>query len=135
MVRPTRTMLKKMGITPPKRSKPAPLKGKIKSGAFSTFKEASNIGKLKRVPKKFMKDEEKYVKLIEKNKPISEKQLLSFSKAIKINQRTNADGFINLNTFNNAKGSLTHGKKELDELGYNPKKLTPLIKRLYKIKD
>ena len=29
MVRPTRTMLKKMGITPPKRSKPAPLDVKV----------------------------------------------------------------------------------------------------------
>jgi len=111
-------------------------------GSFIAKKVAKKVVKkvvpksnTKKVPKKFMKDEEKYLKLIESNKPISEKQLLAFSKAVKVNQRTNADGFINLNTLNKAKGSLTHGRKELDELGYNPKKLTPLIKRLYKIKD
>jgi len=111
-------------------------KGKIKGASVAkTFSEASNVGKIKKVPKKFFKDEEKYLKLIEKHKPISEKQLLAFSKAVKITERTNADGFINLNTLNKAKGSLTHGKRELEELGYNPKKLNSLMKKLYKIKD
>ena len=82
-----------------------------------------------KVPKKYLNTEQSILKKIDQNKPLTEKQMLNFSQAVKINEKPKVMGksfeegrnYVTKNQLNNTKGSITRAIKELGDLGYNPK--------------
>ena len=82
-----------------------------------------------KVPKKYLNTEQSILKKIDQNKPLTEKQMLNFSQAVKINEKAKVLGksfeegrnYVTKNQLNTTKGSITRAIKELGDLGYNPK--------------
>jgi hypothetical protein len=88
--------------------------------------------------KKFVNMEQRIINKVDKQQPVTEKQVLEFSKAIKLNQKAKVMGknfeegnnYVTKKQFNNTKGSIKHGLNELDELGYFPMKTNKFLKGL-----
>ena len=108
-----------------------------KIGGKTLASRKPDINKIK-LGKKFVNIEQRIINKVDKQQPVTEKQILEFSKAVKLNQKAKVMGknfeegnnYVTKKQFNSTKGNIKHGLNELDELGYFPMKTNKFLKDL-----